>query len=165
MAYSINALSHYVNTQQNDWDLYIHQALYSMRTSINATTGKSPFEMLYGRKPTCMIDLMFDFKTDTVDPESYIGRLRSRLQIVHKEALDQQKIMKGKMKANFDSKIKRSNNYEIGDTVFLRNDAKVVGKSSKFLPKYLGPFKITERVNALDFRIKVMFLFFSYLLL
>jgi len=45
---AIEALRHYVNTPQNDWPEHLIHVEAAMNNSINATTGKSPTELLYG---------------------------------------------------------------------------------------------------------------------
>ncbi len=49
-------LSMYVSTHQKDWDRYIDMILFAYRVSPNATTGESPFYLLYGREPRLPID-------------------------------------------------------------------------------------------------------------
>ena len=45
---AIEALHYYVNIQQNDWSEHLMHPEMAMNNSINATTGKSPMELLYG---------------------------------------------------------------------------------------------------------------------
>ena len=41
-------LSMFVSTNQKDWDEHIPQVLFAYHMSPNATTGESPFYLLYG---------------------------------------------------------------------------------------------------------------------
>jgi len=45
---TIEALRHYINTRQNDWSEHLIHVEAVLNNSINATTGKSPTELLYG---------------------------------------------------------------------------------------------------------------------
>jgi len=45
---AIEALHHYVNTRQNDWSQHLTHVEMAMNNSVNATTGISPTELLYG---------------------------------------------------------------------------------------------------------------------
>jgi len=45
---TIEALCHYVNTCQNDWLQHLIHVETAINNSINATTSKSPMELLYG---------------------------------------------------------------------------------------------------------------------
>lgn len=44
-----NALTKVVNDDQNDWDEKIPSILFGYRTSKHASTGYSPFEVMFGR--------------------------------------------------------------------------------------------------------------------
>ena len=45
-----DGLSMYVSTHQKDWDKHPPLVLLAYRVSPNATTGESPFHLLYGRE-------------------------------------------------------------------------------------------------------------------
>lgn len=45
----VEAISAYVSTNQNDWDLYIPAILLAFRVLPSVSTGNSPFYLLYGR--------------------------------------------------------------------------------------------------------------------
>ncbi len=40
-----------VNEQQDDWDLFIEQACWGVRSSYNESTKLSPYEVMHIRKP------------------------------------------------------------------------------------------------------------------
>ena len=44
-------LSMFVSSNQKDWDQHLPQVFFAYRVSPNATTGESPFYLLYGREP------------------------------------------------------------------------------------------------------------------
>ena len=44
------AISAYVCSNQDDWDLYIPAILFAYRVSPSVSTGDSPFSLLYGRE-------------------------------------------------------------------------------------------------------------------
>ena len=45
------AISSFVSSNQQDWDVYIPAIQFAYRTSPRVTTGDSPFYLLYGREP------------------------------------------------------------------------------------------------------------------
>ena len=47
----IDILSKYIKDTQKDWDVYIKFAVFSYNTSKNLSTGYSPYEIVYGKKP------------------------------------------------------------------------------------------------------------------
>lgn len=44
-----DALRKVVNTDGTDWDLYIKEVLYGYRSSVHASTGFTPFFVMFGR--------------------------------------------------------------------------------------------------------------------
>ena len=42
-------LKHLVNTRKDDWDIYIPSVIFSINTSVQATTKHTPFEIMFGR--------------------------------------------------------------------------------------------------------------------
>ena len=53
------SLSHYVSSDQKDWDRYLNPVLFGYRVSPSEVTGESPFYMLYGREPRLPMDVSF----------------------------------------------------------------------------------------------------------
>ena len=53
------SLSHYVSSNQKDWDKYLNPVLFGYRVSPSEVTGESPFYMLYGREPRLPMDVSF----------------------------------------------------------------------------------------------------------
>jgi hypothetical protein len=43
-------LYHYLNTNKDNWDDHLPYALLALRMRVNGNTGKSPAEILYGRR-------------------------------------------------------------------------------------------------------------------
>ncbi|XP_077528333.1 uncharacterized protein LOC144139991 [Haemaphysalis longicornis] len=54
-------LSMYVSSDHDDWDLVLPYVTYAYNTAIQATTGFSPFYLLYGREPSCTLDTVANF--------------------------------------------------------------------------------------------------------
>ena len=149
----VRSLAFYCNTQQSDWDLYIPQVLFAYRTAINQTTRRSPFEMLFGTTPVLPLDLSDNLRVTDARSSTYVDELKTRFQSVHTTALERQKVAKQRMKTYYDKK-STSFEYEEGDRVWLSNEARKPGKSPKLDMKYLGPFTITKKLNALNYEIE-----------
>ena len=48
------------NEKKDDWDIYIDACLFAYRVSVHEAMGHSPFELVYGRKPTVPLDLLWE---------------------------------------------------------------------------------------------------------
>ena len=56
-SYILQSLSMFVSDNQKDWDEFLPSILFAYRTSPQATTGDSPFYLMYGREPRLPIGL------------------------------------------------------------------------------------------------------------
>ncbi len=52
-------LASFVSDHQNNWDELLDPLCFAYNTSVHATTGFTPFESTYGRKPRLPIDLFY----------------------------------------------------------------------------------------------------------
>ena len=51
-------LAKFINEKQNDWDMYIPSMLMAYRTSVNESTGHTPFYLVHGRDPVLPLDTL-----------------------------------------------------------------------------------------------------------
>ena len=51
------SLSMYISANQKDWDEFLPSILFAYHTLLQATTGDSPFYLLYGREPRLPLDV------------------------------------------------------------------------------------------------------------
>ena len=73
-----DGLSMYVSTHQKDWDKHLPLFLFAHRVAPNATTGESPFYLLYGREPRLPLDVTLLLPDSNVS--SSVAALRARFQ-------------------------------------------------------------------------------------
>ena len=52
-------LKHYANEEAINWDLHIPLLQFAYNTAVHSTTKATPFEIIYGRKPTIPADVVF----------------------------------------------------------------------------------------------------------
>ena len=72
----VQTLSMFVISNENDWDEHLPQILFAYRVSPNATTGKSPFYLLYGREPQLPMDVSLLSPTN-LNPSPLLNTLPS----------------------------------------------------------------------------------------
>nr|GEX66123.1 hypothetical protein [Tanacetum cinerariifolium] len=70
-----NLLRSLIGDNAKQWDLILLQAEFAYNRSINLTTGKSPFKVVYGRNPITPIDLVL---VPDVGRFSRFGKLKPR---------------------------------------------------------------------------------------
>ena len=142
----------HVNEDKNDWDQHLQQLAFAYNTSVHATTGYTPFELVYGRRAKLPIDL---FQKDInihleLTPEEYSKNLQQVLLSSFENVITNTNSKVDKMKLNHDRSV-RVTSYNVNDLVWLHNDKDGKVKLHK---KWIGPYKIVEKVNELNYAIK-----------
>lgn len=55
-------LSMYISSDHSNWDMVLPFVTYAYNTATQATTSFSPFFLLYGRAPSCLIDTILPYR-------------------------------------------------------------------------------------------------------
>jgi transposase InsO family protein len=154
-------LQKYVDTRHTDWDLYVPFVVFAYNTSAHkALDGLTPFQMLYGRKPTLPVDAMLlpaeTQRVLTEGEQSYYADLQHGLQLLHshgRHSLQRQqreRIWRRSARGNVPS-------FKVGDVVWIKEGAAELtpdgepGVARKLLPRWKGPFIVTRVVGALNY--------------
>lgn len=134
-------LRHYVDKDQTNWDTYIPYAMFVFNSSEHRSTGKQPYELLFGR--TLKIPSTLSKAEEPLyNFEDYHCELKQRLQAAHEIAREQLIFQKQKTKTNYD-KTTNEISLHVGDQVLLQDKA----RKGKLSAKWLGPYEVLE-INA-----------------
>lgn len=138
----VDYLKHYITLDQTDWDSWLDFATFSFNTSVHSSTKFTPFELLFGIKPSLPSQIVKEpeFKY-TYD--NYIDDLRLKLQRSHHIARENLIKSKETNKTHYDKK-SRPKTFNVGDNVYLENNVRRPRTSRKLTPNYTGPYKIVE---------------------
>ena len=116
-----------------------------MNNSVNATTGKTPTELLHGASIR-LFPTAIDKTTVTIPSVAdYLERIENSIAI----AKDGHVVAKTRQTTQANRHRREEPDYKIGDLVYLdtkelRLLIKQRGRSAKFYPRYVGPFKIIK---------------------
>ncbi|UYV76233.1 hypothetical protein LAZ67_13003122 [Cordylochernes scorpioides] len=143
----INMLSMYVNTDQKNWDEILPFITHAYNTTIQETTGYSPFFLMFGREPTSLLDdrnISVDIDKD--DYDEYIKHHLDKINRTRKLVINNTIKTQERMKKNYDKKhMERS--YEPGELVAVWTPIRKIGKCKKLLRKYFGPYRILKKLS------------------
>jgi len=143
----IEALRHYVNLRHTDWAEHLIHVEAAMNNSVNATTGKSPTEMVFGATLR-----LFPSPRDLAKPKQdvpavseYIQRIQDNIAL----ARDRHAEAKTKQTTYANKKRRPEPDFKVGEKAYLetkdlRLRIKQKGRSAKFYSRYVGPFEITK---------------------
>ncbi|KAM9985839.1 hypothetical protein ACTFIZ_002137 [Dictyostelium cf. discoideum] len=139
------------------WDLYLDSCLFAYRISVHASTGSSPFSMIYGREATIPSDLgsLNPFNSVVTTNDNYVGKLKETI----KNSLDIAKTKTQEAQVNqkqyYDGLRTRKNSISPGDHVLLKNQTVKEDELKKFRPSWIGPFKVVRILSNQTIQIQV----------
>ncbi|UYV77620.1 hypothetical protein LAZ67_15001754 [Cordylochernes scorpioides] len=164
----VNMISMYVNTDQKNWDEILPFITHAYNTTIQETTGYSPFFLLFGREPMSLLDdeniptdsNMDDYKTWTSNMDDYYEYIENYLdKIARRERETRQVVINNtektqeRMKRNYDKKHDEKI-YEPGHLVAVWTPVRKIGKCEKQLRKYFGPYRILKKLSNVNYLIE-----------
>ena len=145
----IVSLRHYVNKRQTDWAVHLTHVESVFNNSVNTATHQAPNELLYGT--TVRLFPNMDVPIDTSNPAvaDYLEQIQERISDAIAIAKDNRLIAKTIQTRNANRHRREEPKYLVGDMVMLdsqnlRRRLKKTGKSAKFYPRFIGPFKIID---------------------
>jgi hypothetical protein len=141
-----------VHDNPNKWAKWLSQAEFWYNTSLHSAHGRTPFEVLYGRKPRPFGYLEHDQTGNRELDEWLQERARMIPEIQHHLARAQQR-----MKAQAD-KNRSERQFDVGDWVYLKLQPYVQHTVArrpcqKLGFKFFGPFKILKRVGNVSYKL------------
>nr|GEW93914.1 putative reverse transcriptase domain-containing protein [Tanacetum cinerariifolium] len=135
-----------------NWDVHLPLAEFSYNNSYHSSIPCVPFEALYGRKcrsPVLWVEMS---ESSLIGPE--LVQETDKVVLI-KEKL---KAMRDHQKSNVDNR-RKPLEFEVRDRVLLKvSPWKIVihfEKRGKLAPRYVGPFKILERIDHVAYRLRL----------
>ncbi|KAF8756181.1 hypothetical protein RHS01_04909 [Rhizoctonia solani] len=135
----------YVAADHSDWATWLPLAEYAYNNAKHSATGKTPFELVYGRNP-----VMNPSNVPANVPEADL--VADTLAQEWKEAESALRMTKERMEG-----VKGTTpEYTIGEKVWLdAKNVEIQSNSNKLDPKRLGPFEVTKKISSHAYRLKL----------
>ena len=142
------------NKEGKNWDELLPYLLFAYRKVPQASTGFSPFELVYGRPVRGPLDILREaWEANPKTPESIVSyvllmqdrftKLRDLVRVNLERAQDAQKTW-------YDQN-SRSREFEPGDQVLVL----LPTSTNKLLAEWQGPYPITRRIGPVTYEIKM----------
>jgi hypothetical protein len=131
----------YLLENQTYWDRWISYATFVFNTTPHTSTGITPHELLFGRKPSIPGILQKKPVEIRYNYDNYVQEFQSRLQSCYEAASSNLKAKKERSKEYYD----RNTNvplFAIGEKVLLHDESVRRGRSAKLSPPFIDPYEI-----------------------
>ncbi|WVZ81473.1 hypothetical protein U9M48_028847 [Paspalum notatum var. saurae] len=141
-------------TYSTKWDECLPLAEFAYNNSYQKSLEMAPFEALYGRRCRTPLNWSELGERVTFGPE-LVTQAEEQVKFIHSDLKRAQSRQK-----SYSDKRRRPLAFEEGDHVYLRvSPMKGVhrfGVKGKLAPRYVGPFKITERCGTVAYRLELL---------
>ena len=137
-----------------EWETHLPKVCMAYNTSVQSSTGFTPFYLMFGRQAKLPIDLMYGPHDTSERPVTeYARQLRASLDDAYHLARDRLGSSHERRKEFYDKKV-HGRPYTPGGLVWLHSTVIPPGHSRKLHHSWIGPYKVIERVTESDYRIK-----------
>lgn len=152
----ISMLATGVKEHNEPWNELLPYIVFAYNTAVHASSGKSPFEVIYGRPPEYPIDNVLQTTLDTnvagpFDPEI----VQERLKTARKLALQCSDSAKIRQKHYYDKNSDRIK-FDLHQPVWLVNSRKPKGVEGKLEPHWIGPYMVIRQLSPVNYVIRAM---------
>ena len=147
-------LRKFVDDTGSDWDQWLPYLLFAYREVTQASSGFSPFELLYGHEVRGPLTLLKDIwegdqgRGGAVNVVSHVVQMRERLEKMSSLAQHHMVEAQRYQKTWYD-KSARERSFDIGQKVLVM----LPTTESKLLAKWQGPFDVKERLGPTTYKI------------
>lgn len=131
------------------WTQKVSFVEFAINSSVNASTGKAPFELLYGQPVRQVADHL-----DGLHPNEAAQQLTTSWTKLVEDA--KQKLEQAQeQQAHYYNKKHRPLDFEVGDKVLLSTKHLHLVGARKMQQRYIGPLSITKKVGTQAYQLKL----------
>ncbi|UYV78709.1 K02A2.6-like [Cordylochernes scorpioides] len=149
-------ISMYIDEKHQNWDEILPFVTFAYNSSVQETTGYSPYFLIHGREPLTFLDSTFDWPEVPPKPgdfDDYISNLLTIVEESKKISMARTISRQDKSKQVYD-KHRREVNFSPDDLVLIWTPIRKVGRADKLQKNYIGPFKIIRKTSPVNYEVK-----------
>ena len=136
-----------------NWDQLLPFLMFSIREVPQSSTGHSPFELLYGRRPRGLLDIAKEAWEQQPSPHrtmvEHVGDMRDRMATLWplvREHMQEAQVAQARVY----NRGAQQRNFQPGDKVLVL----VPTTECKFLARWNGPYEVLEKVGEVNYRVR-----------
>ena len=140
-------LKRWVNQQHSDWDVLLPFALFAYNTSMHSTVKQTPYYLNFARQARTITDVITrdDFE-QVKSVHAYAQEVVERLRAVHEQVRGILVDINIKRQNALDD-VDMSEQFTVGDLVWLHDPTTPVSRSRKFIKRWRGPYMLLRANN------------------
>ena len=136
-----------------DWEDQLPKVCMAYNTSIHASTGYTPFFLMFGCQARLPIDLVYGTKVQQIPVKEYATSTKQALEEAYGLVRQKLKVAHCFQKAYYDRKL-HGKPFAVGDLVWLFSPAVPRGHSKKLHHPWTGLYRVIAKLSENDYRIK-----------
>ncbi|XP_053539534.1 uncharacterized protein LOC124628632 [Ictalurus punctatus] len=142
-----------VDEEGRNWDLLLPYVLFAVRECPQASTGFTPFELLFGRRPRGLLDVAREAWEEQPSPfrsvVEYVQDMQARIDRVGPIVREHMLAAQEEQKKVY-NRPAQPREFQPGDRVLLL----VPSSACKFLARWQGPYTVLERRGPVNYRLQ-----------
>ena len=141
----------YVNENHNNWDELLDTAEIAYNNSVQASTGFTPHQLVYGAHARTPLSFAVPPRTNVPSAEQFAQQREAQLAKAMRnlEAAQQKQAL-------YANKHRRDIKFQVGDKVLLSTEhLSTQHRSPKLLPRFVGPFPIVRVVGEVTYELSL----------
>lgn len=155
----IAGLRAFVSHQQDDWDKWLGPLEFAHNNMIQDSTGMTPFFCDKARHPLPPATFLNNQNIRDLTSVEGVAELMERMEAISEEAQAAMAEAQYVQKHQADKR-RRHDDFEKNDRVWLssegiRTDAMRGVKTKKFIPRFLGPYKIIRKLSNVVYKLQL----------
>ena len=139
-----------------DWEHHIRKVCMAYNTSEQATTGYSPFYLMFGRNARLPVDIMFPTQTPATDGVvygEYAKTMKETMEKAFRTVREHVGNKQERQKQFYDRKC-HGQPFQTGDLVWLHSTVIPRGQAKKLYHPWTGPWKVVKPLSEAVYRIQ-----------
>ena len=152
----LDLLAKHVEERQRDWDEWISTVLFAYRTAKHASTGESPFKLMFGRESRTPLDVMLGKDEPPSLTTEYVSTLKeAQLKMCEKveECLVQ---AQSRQQDGYNALKIISRDYQPRDLVWLYTPVQKQGTTRKLGKPWKGPYRVIRKRSPVLYDVRLV---------
>ena len=129
--------------EKSRWPSHLQELMFFYNCTPHASTGYSPFYLMFGREPRLSVDELLSVETDSIGGD-WVSVHRKRLEKAYELANERLALTTKKRKAHYDGRAKEAP-LAVGDHVYLR-DRRALGRNK------IGDYNLAEPYRIVSYQ-------------